>query len=64
MGQIMPPPPPMSMGQRVMNVAFKVKDAFPKWLSQYSIVLYIIALAIISSVYSTYSMPWYYMLSG
>lgn len=63
-GQMMPPNAHMPTRQRVMNVAFKVKDAFPKWLSQYSIVLYIIALAIISSVYSTYSMPWYYMLSG
>lgn len=36
----------------------------PQWFSRYPIVLYIIALLIISFLYSTYSMPWYYMLSG
>lgn len=39
-------------------------DAFPKWLSQYAIVLYILALAIVSFMYSAHSLPWYYMLSG
>lgn len=64
MGQIMPPPPPMSMGQRVMNVAFKVRYMFPKWLSQYPIAVYFSALAIVTFMYSAYSLPWYYMLSG
>ena len=41
-----------------------IKDAFPKWLTQYSIVVYILALAIVSFMYSEYSLPWYYMLSG
>ena len=58
------PQVPMPMRQRMRDAAFKVKDAFPKWLSQYSTVLYIIVFAIISSVYSAYSLPWYYMLSG
>lgn len=39
-------------------------DAFPKWLSQYPIVAYLLALAIATFMYSAYSMPWYYMLSG
>ena len=37
---------------------------FPKWLSQYSIAVYLLALAVVSLMYSAYSMPWYYMLSG
>lgn len=37
---------------------------FPKWLSQYPIAVYIIALAIVSFMYSEHSLPWYYMLSG
>lgn len=41
-----------------------MKDAFPKWLSQYSIVVYILALAVVSFMYSEHSLPWYYMLSG
>lgn len=38
--------------------------SFPKWLSQYSIVAYILALAVVSFMYSAYGLPWYYMLSG
>jgi hypothetical protein len=41
-----------------------LKDAFPKWLSQYSIVVYILALMVVSFMYSAHSLPWYYMLSG
>lgn len=63
-GQMMPPPPPpMPMWQRAMN-RIANKNAFPKWLSQYGIVVYILALAIVSFMYSTYSLPWYYLLSG
>ena len=39
-------------------------NVFPKWLSQYPIAVYIIALAIVSFMYSEHSLPWYYMLSG
>ena len=39
-------------------------DIFPKWLTQYPIAVYIIALALISMMYSAYSLPWYYLLSG
>lgn len=44
--------------------AQKAKDAFPIWLSQYSIAIYIIALLVVSIMYQEYSLPWYYMLSG
>lgn len=65
MGQMMPPPQaPMPMLQRKMNRMGAMKDAFPKWLSQYSIVVYILALLVVSFMYSAHSLPWYYMLSG
>lgn len=38
--------------------------SFPKWLSQYSIIVYLQALAVVSFMYSANSLPWYYMLSG
>lgn len=47
-----------------MRGVTKVKDAFPKWLSQYSIVIYMLALAIVSFMYSEHGLPWYYVLSG
>lgn len=37
---------------------------FPKWLTQYGVIVYILALAVVSLMYSAYSLPWYYMLSG
>lgn len=61
---MMPPQSPMSIRQQVKNGAVKIKDAFPKWLTQYPIVVYVLALATISFVNSTYTLPWYYMLSG
>lgn len=39
-------------------------DAFPKWLTQYAMVLYLLALSIVSFMYSAHSIPWYYMVSG
>jgi 4-amino-4-deoxy-L-arabinose transferase-like glycosyltransferase len=60
----MPPHAPKPMRQRMMNRMGALKDAFPKWLSQYSIVVYILALAVVSFMYSSHSLPWYYMLSG
>ena len=46
------------------NMGVRQPNAFPKWLSQYSVVAYIIALSIVSFMYSAYSLPWYYLLSG
>ena len=62
--QPVPPQPPIPMWQRFMMYASKIKDVFPKWLSQYSIVVYILALMVVSFMYASYSLPWYYMLSG
>ena len=63
-GQGMPPQQPIPMRQRMMSGIVKMRDAFPKWLSQYSIVVYILALVVVSFIYSAYSLPWFYLLSG
>lgn len=41
-----------------------IRNVFPKWLTQYSIVAYILTLMLVSFMFSEYSLPWYYMLSG
>lgn len=68
MGQgTMPPPmPPRGKWQRrAMNAMERVRGiSFPKWLTQYSIVVYIAALMVVTFMYSSHSLPWYYMLSG
>ena len=66
----MPPelPMPMSrrarMGQRMIKGARRMQDIFPRWLSIYPIVTYILVLMVMSLMYSEYSLPWYYVLSG
>ena len=61
-------PPPMT--HRTNCIRGKVydvrswKNVVPKWLTQYGAVVYLMALAIVSLMYSSYSLPWYYMLSG
>jgi len=57
---MMPPPP---IWQQV-NTASKKKDTLPKWLTQYPIAVYLLAIALVSFMYSSYSLPWYYLLSG
>lgn len=57
-------PPQMPLRQRMVIGVGRMKDLFPRWLTQYSIVVYIIAMAVVSFMYSAYSLPWYYMLSG
>jgi len=61
-----PPLPPRGQWrQRAMNIIGRVENiSFPKWLSTYSIVTYVLALLVVTFMYSDYSMPWYYMLSG
>ena len=63
-GPMMPPPvPPRGPWQRrAMNAA--AKAIFPKWLTQYALITYFLALAVVTFMYSAYSLPWYYMLSG
>lgn len=63
---MMPPMPPRGQWQqRAMNAIGRVRNvSFPKWLTQYGVVVYILALAVVSVMYSSNSLPWYYMLSG
>lgn len=63
-GQMMPPSMGMNGLRGKMYGIQGMKNIFPKWLSQNPTVLYVIALAVISLMYLSYSMPWYYMLSG
>ena len=68
----MPIPPPVSVPNgwrgRMMRVLMgqgtPSAAVFPKWLSQYAVGTYILALAVVTVVYSSYALPWYYMLSG
>lgn len=61
----MPQMPPMqSMAARARRMQKQKDNLFPKWLTQYSIVAYILALMAVTFLYSSYSLPWYYMLSG
>ena len=48
--------------QRRPNTA--AKAIFPQWLSRNALITYFLALAVVSFMYSAYSLPWYYMLSG
>ncbi len=60
----MPPMPGMPMPSRRRNAAAQAKAIFPKWLSQYPLVVYLLVLVVVTFMYSEYSLPWYYMLSG
>ena len=51
-GPMMPPP----MREALLK--------FPSWLNKYAVVVYVMALLIVTGMYSAYSMPWYYLLSG
>lgn len=64
MRQMMPPPaPPRGPWQRrAMNAA--AKAIFPQWLSRNALITYFSALTVVTFMYSAYSLPWYYMLSG
>ena len=42
----------------------RTQSVFPKWMAQYAVVTYIMALMVVSLLYSAYVMPWYYILSG
>lgn len=68
----MPPQMPTVQGEAMLVLtrgqkrgsARQEKSIFPKWLSQYSIAAYLLALMVVTFMYSAYSLPWYYMLSG
>ncbi len=61
-GQMMPPQAPMMPPPQGRKA--KMVSVWPKWLSQYAIATYLLALAVMMLFYSTSSLPWYYMLSG
>ena len=52
---------PMRWRRPMRRVA---QDVIPNWLSKRAIVVYILALGIVTIMYRTYCLPWYYMLSG
>lgn len=54
------PPGPMTPPPRMREVLLK----FPSWLNKYAVVVYVVALLIVTGMYSAYSLPWYYLLSG
>lgn len=57
----MPPMPPGLMMPPPMREALL---KFPSWLNKYAVVVYVMALLIVTGMYSAYSLPWYYLLSG
>ena len=46
------------------NALVGAKNIWPKWVSQYAIWTYVLALATVTLLYASHSMPWYYILSG
>lgn len=62
--QSMPPMPPRMMQGGGRRMQAKASSIWPKWLTQYAVGVYLAALAIVTVIYSSYSLPWYYMLSG
>ena len=74
MGPVMPPqmpmPPQMGMpgtvygAQRQRRPNAAAKAIFPQWFSRNALITYFLALAVVTFMYSAYSLPWYYMLSG
>ena len=40
------------------------QGVFPKWLSRNALIVYFLALMVVTFMYFAYSLPWYYMLSG
>ena len=63
-------PPQMGMPGRVYGAQRQrrpnaaAKAIFPQWLSRNALITYFLALAVVTFMYSTYSLPWYFMLSG
>ena len=54
--QQMPPMPPQPMSL--------YRSVWPRWLSKYAVGGYLAALAVVTMMYLSHSLPWYYMLSG
>lgn len=66
MGPVMSPQPPMPPRPKGWRERRRMAEQviFPKWLSKNALIAYFLALAVVTFMYSTYSIPWYYMLSG
>ena len=68
----MPPQPPMPQGGAFVPPQISRRGRrriaeqviFPKWLSKNALIAYFLALAVVTFMYSSYSIPWYYVLSG
>lgn len=58
------PMPSMPPGPMMPPPMREVLLKFPSWLNKYAVVVYVMALLIVTGMYSAYSMPWYYLLSG
>lgn len=65
------PLPPMNTGQGGVPSApgpwlhnAAASALFPKWISRNALMVYFLALTVVSLMYSAYLLPWYYMLSG
>ena len=57
--------PPQMVGGTPQRVgAARGQGGFPKWFSRYAIGVYLLALAVVTMMYASHSLPWYYMLSG
>lgn len=67
-GPMMTPPRPRGWRARMMQAlsdnVMPNATLFPKWLSQYAVWTYVLALTVVSIIYSAQALPWYYMLSG
>ena len=70
MPPLAPIPPQMGMpgmvygAQRQRRPNAAAKAIFPQWLSRNALIMYFMALAVVTFMYSAYSLPWYYILSG
>ena len=53
---------PSAPGPWLHNAA--ASALFPKWISRNALMVYFLALTVVSLMYSAYLLPWYYMLSG
>ena len=58
------PMPPMQPGPMMPPRMREALLKFPSWLNKYAVVVYVMALLIVTGMYSAYSLPWYYLLSG
>ena len=68
--QGMPPQPMPPQGmppqrERMMTRGPRLNsNIWPKWLTQYAVGAYLAALAVVTFMYSSHSLPWYYTLFG